>query len=122
MDIADGDTPTIAPVLSVLNMADGTPWAISGLVSTSTPVQYILYLSANSPSGCPTNCFPGNANFVQGVPTFGQDDAFATEISADDPMLPTPEPAMIGLVGLSLLALGFVLRYRKARDCQELPD
>ncbi len=112
MSIANGGVPDFAPVLTALNQPDGgAGWSLTGAVSTSTQVQYVLYVATNSTAGCSTNCFPGNASFSNGEPVSGQDDAFVSEILVNA----VPEPATIALLALTILAAGFAWRSRTRR-------
>lgn len=82
-------------VYDAVGLSGGAAWTATFSVSTSTPIEYVLYdvtLSSN-----------GNDS--------GIDDAYANTISVDDPNL--PEPGTFGLIGAGILALGFSRRFRK---------
>jgi hypothetical protein len=90
------------------DQADGYVWTDSFAVSTSTPIQYVLYLgiSGDGPGCDVTVCAPGTGTTGVG----GQDDAFTSGIVVDDP--PTPEPATFGLFGAAALLFGLTRRFR----------
>lgn len=82
----------ITPILSTTTQMGGSPWSLTATVSPSTPIQGILYYALGNPG--------------QTIAGVTQDIAYVTEIGVDV----TPEPATVGLMGLSLLLLGFVRR------------
>lgn len=100
--------------LSVLNQPDGgTGWSITTPVSASLPIQYVLYWATGSTFNCPAGgCSPGDGILTGQGQGIGQDDAFVGEIIVD-PVDPVPEPATLGLISLTLLAIGFARRPRK---------
>jgi hypothetical protein len=75
-------------------------WTNSYSVSTALPVRYVIYDVVGSQ-------MDSNGHTVAG----GYDDAYASEIKVDDPVV--PEPGTFGLLGAGLLALGFAWRSRK---------
>jgi len=86
------------PIGTVASQMGGTPWNDAFSVAGNPLIQYVLYdvtlAYGNGSSG-----------------TTGLDDAYATEITVDDPNV--PEPGTFGLIGTGLLALGFTRRSRK---------
>jgi len=108
-----GDGYCAEPLIVSSYLEGAIPWSQTGLVSTTTQIQYVLYIatnSSNSVSACyQSNCYPGSAlPFGSSAPTSGQDDAAVNELLVDATTL--PEPTTIGLVGITLLGLGFAKR------------
>jgi hypothetical protein len=92
---------TAHAVEPVGSFPSGSPWTSPQFaVSTSSPIQYVFYQVVASQADQYGHTIAG-----------GYDDAYASTIFVDDPLV--PEPGTFGLLGAGLLALGFTWRSRR---------
>ena len=86
------------PIGTVPSQLGGTPWTDGFSVSTSSPIQYVLYdVTTSNPN--PTVGLGGSD---------GLDDAYASTILVDE----APEMGTFGLMAAGLLAWGFIRHSR----------